>query len=525
MKGKRILRTVSVALSLALVGGLCAACAGNDPGAGKMSIKFWAWGEDSEINAYRALVNKYNEENPDYYVYLEKRPGTDYERSVEQQLAGRTPPDIFYVPEGTVRSWANQGLLADLTSYVESSSAIDLSDMWDSLMPRYQFDAKTFQGGEDKPIWGLPKDLGTMVIFYNETAFKNQGITVISVAESELEAYNEANNLSLPAKAYCTVNGKEYFNNRIAMDWEMMIQLCTKFTKSYNSASPTTYGYYSPWWFNLGWSVGGDGIRYVESNSSEYNGGYYEFSLGDTDKHYIKDGVISTVNSTGATELPSTREAFEFFVSLSNGNNGKYGTVSSISQSYGLTNPVSPVPDEVDGDYTPFYNNQVAMLVQGRYAVPFLRDNCHFDWDAAPLAKHADGIYAGHSTSMCYSIAARASADKKAAAFRFMEYMSGPAGQAELAKSGFNVPNQKSVTNSDAFLKSDRRPFNNAVFAEAAAYQRAGDWMYFPDENWIQQWAPELNNEVRNQRMSLAEFFNKVTDKTNTALKVYTAKR
>ena len=502
-----------------------AACGPQDPGEGKTSIKFWAWGEDSEIEAYRALVNKYNEENPDCYVYLEKRPGTDYARSVEQQLGGRTPPDIFYVPEGTVRDWANKGLLADLTQMIDESEVIELDDFWDSLMPRYQFNAQTLAGGEEEPIWGLPKDLGTTAIFYNETAFVNQGITVISVAEKDLETYNTQNNLSLPAKGYFTVGGKQYFNNRIAMDWEEFIQLCTKFTRTYNPSSPTKYGYGSDWWFNLGWSVGGDCIKFVESSDEAYNGGYYEFALGDTAKHYIKDGVFYDIPIEGATELPSTREAFEFFVSLTNGNVGKYGIVSDISYSYGLTNPVAPIPEEQEGSYTPFYNSQVAMLVQGRFAVPFLRDNCTFDWDAAPLPKHADGVLAGHSTSMCYSIAARASDTQKEAAFKFMEYMSGPEGQAELSKSGFNVPNQKSVTNSDAFLSSDKRPYNNYVFAEAAAYQRAGDWMYFPDENWIQEWSPELNNEVRNQKMSLTEFFNTVTGKANDALKIYARKR
>ena len=43
-----------------------------------------------------------------------------------------------------------------------------------------------------------------------------------------------------------------------------------------------------------------------------------------------------------------------------------------------------------------------------------------------------------------------------------------------------------------------------------------------PDRNWIEStWAPALNNQVRNQKMTLTEFFDTYVKLGNDALQAY----
>lgn len=457
---------------------------------GKISIEFWGWADAMESEIYQAMVDTFNESQDEIWVNYTKKPGGDYERSLVQALGSRNAPDIFYVPEANIKTWVAQGLIADITDFVKKSEIIDLSDIWDSLVQRYSFDKETFRYSEDAPIWGLPKDLGVSVIYYNADAMRAVGITIVSVPEEEITDPSEAH-------GFYEKDGQYYFNNRIAMTWEELVACSKLLTRRYNEKSPTVYGYYDDKWFNYVWSVGGDSLEYVQTDDPAYNGGYYEWVLDRT-----------TPNVIDGKELPSNREAIEFWISLSRGNNSKYG----------LTEPVSPVPTVVTGTYSMFTDAQCAMFVIPRYAVPTFRRDCAFEWDAAPVTKHKDGVPAGYSTAMSYSIAENSS--DKEAAFKFMEYMAGPAGQAELVQYGFNVPTQKSVTHSDAFMVTDKMPLNSAVFAEGAAYEKVGDWMVLPDTAWSDYISFK---DVLNGYKTLDEMIASSKATVNEYLKRYTA--
>lgn len=64
-------------------------------------------------------------------------------------------------------------------------------------------------------------------------------------------------------------------------------------------------------------------------------------------------------------------------------------------------------------------------------------------------------------------------------------------------------------------------PANSRLLAEVSEYERPGDWTYMPDDAWINDWADLLNTQVRNNQMSLDEFFETVTDRVNVTLKRY----
>lgn len=83
------------------------------------------------------------------------------------------------------------------------------------------------------------------------------------------------------------------FNNRIGMNWEEQRNLLKYFTPEYNSSATTEYGFVSEYWFNYGWSVGGDVMG--------YNGTEYDFTLLDDRPNYIVTKDNTVIN--GATYM------------------------------------------------------------------------------------------------------------------------------------------------------------------------------------------------------------------------------
>ena len=61
----------------------------------------------------------------------------------------------------------------------------------------------------------------------------------------------------------------------------------------------------------------------------------------------------------------------------------------------------------------------------------------------------------------------------------------------------------------DAYIASGE-DLNLKIVADAAVYETPGDWWYMPDKVWIDDyWADDLNNQVRNNKMTLQEFFDR----------------
>ncbi len=537
MKTTKAIKTlVSLALCGVFACGM-AACGGrtDDNGvsrAGATEITFWGYGEEDEIAIFRNLVNTFNKAHEgEIYVDYVTKPGTSYYESVEQVLAGNRCPDVVYVGDDVCKSWAINNYIVPLDNYVKNSTVIDLSDMWESGIMRYRYDVETGLSNADSPLWALPKDIGPTVLYYNVGFFEQLGVSIVSVdkedvTEEYVTAYNtehgthftvdqmkrgfwregidNTSSWSVPSA------GEEMlFNNRIAMTWEESENLFKIFTQSYNSKSPSKYGYFTEWWFSYGWSVNGDCIKYDNTANK------WTFSLGDTTKYYCKDGAFSTDASSGGTEVPTMLEAFTKFVQLSQPK------TTDIDGKGTMGLAITPSPNTLNtvGKESYFTTGQVATMVDGRWTVPVYRKVKGLNFDCAPLPVAKGGVEAGHSGSVGFVIAKRSRHQDEA--FKFIEYMSGPEGQAKQAESGFNIPNQKSVSQTEVFLQSDKMPKNSIIFTRAAAFERAGDWNYLSDKLWIDQWADYLNDEVRNGRNNLTDFFNVVTNRTNKVLEGY----
>ncbi len=556
---------------------------------GETTITFWGYGDENELDVFQTLVKQFNEINKGVIKVKYETQGSDgYGEKAKLALRqSKASVDILYVGDSDFKSYAGLGYLEPLDNYLKTSSEVKIEEMWETSVNRFKYDVKTTtQDGPDAHYWGIPKDIGPTVIYYNETYFEDSGVTTISVAAEDLAAFNGGAKDSrgktkaeygiegeVKEKGYFELGGKKYFNNQVPMSWDECVtlsQLVQKEVRSKYSKS-NVYGYFTEWWFNYGWSVGGDCIEYVKTDDAAYNGGYWDFTLMDSTKNYIvadnvtdgftvngnkynageiiewADKLVDTKAAAGSrtirpevleakedgilNELPSQRDAFVEFVRIGQKTTDK---VEDDLYGYGIC----PAPTSLGGDAgktAAFAKGELAMLVDGRWNVVGFREQMDgkYKWDVAPLPQYktydqdgniaVHGVQAGHSGSVALCINAKST--KKNAAWKFAEYIGGKTGQAAQAKSGFAIPSQKDLANSEVFLQSDSNPKNSIVFVRAAEYETPGDWWYLRDKKWIDDWAGVLNGDVRNGKKTLSQF---ETDskyiKTWELLKEYTKK-
>lgn len=106
-----------------------------------------------------------------------------------------------------------------------------------------------------------------------------------------------------------------------------------------------------------------------------------------------------------------------------------------------------------------------AMTTTGHWMVPEYSQITSFAWDVAPLPK---GKNRATSVNCAGLVIAKASKIKDAS-WRFVKYVCGPVGQAELAKLGFACPVLKKIANSDVYLKQ-ATPIAHEIFIDALRY-------------------------------------------------------
>lgn len=602
-----------VLLSLVLGASLLCACGGNT-GSGTGTVKFWVYGDESELEIYTLMTEEFNKtygKENDITVDISTKPPGNYESLIQTVSTSKSGPDVFLVIEDNFKKWINMGFLADMTSYLDAVTDIDISDVYATTVDRLRYNIDKNTSNADDPLYGLPLDTKPSAIYYNETMFEKAGIIVISVDEENMDAWNKGeiadnrgkkksdfpklSNVTVPKKGYYRSKNPYttdtgfimpasdevlVFNNRIAMNWDEVEDLAMIFTpaEQYNPEAGTKfgtdYGFFTEWWFNYGWSVGGDCLTdlsgegdwnfslldaspnyYVAQDGfkGEYSGKTYV--KGDTLSHLdkydvpagqlmeaddeggytyngnkigIRAAVTAAAESGALIALPSTREAFTRYLKLG------AETDADIEGEGGLGISPNPLTFSTRTRMNYFYSGKMAMLVDYSSYMATVSEQAEkrgFKWDVAPLVVYKQyvdpldpdcdetvvvGKKAGQSNSK--AMVSRVNAQNKEAAAKFMKWMASKSGQAIRAEHG-HFPNQSSLIASVKF--PGYAPANVKAFSEALNWQGAGDWWYMPDYEWINVWAVPLNSEVRNGKITYDAWKADAVKATNKRLKLY----
>ncbi len=307
------------------------------------TIVFWYYGDLETENTIKAMVDKYNKtagKEAGIEVMSTAYAESGYIQQIQNNATVKAGPDVFYAWDRLFKQWTRAGITADMTGYANEAIAngeLDLDAMWTSTVDRFRYNKTLNISEENAPIYGLPIDTSPTGLYYNRTAMEQAGVKVISVPEDKMDEWNAGTytdrlgknkaahgiTVDVPAKGYFRDDDGTrllederswlkpdrgtllVFNDQIAMSWSEIEDLAFLLTKSWNVNSATDYGFYTEWWFNYGWSVGGDCVVDISNNGS------WVYAHGDRSANYIvAEGKTYTGKITG--KVYQAGETLEF---------------------------------------------------------------------------------------------------------------------------------------------------------------------------------------------------------------------
>ena len=112
-----------------------------------VTLSGWSAGTD-EDNLLQQVIAAFEKSHPSIKVNYSVING-DYSTAMTARFAARNPPDVFYVDSSVAPTWAAQGVLQPLNSYIKSSEVQHLG-----VLPE---PAERLQGRE--PDLRLPEGL------------------------------------------------------------------------------------------------------------------------------------------------------------------------------------------------------------------------------------------------------------------------------------------------------------------------------------------------------------------------------
>lgn len=546
-------------------------------------------------DAYKEMVETYNNgQGVTDGVYVQMRDSSGAIAGLDSALRSNYQYDVLQLNDDEFKTLAMQGgnFFVALDDYL--TDEVKASMQWDqipeALVNRFRMNTTPSEGGkylagEGTTLLAIPNGSDPQVLYYNKQILTDCGINIVSVPESELEAYNSENGASLQPHGYAeykeapfegALSGKneagefvyKVFNECIAMNWEEQRCLTRAFQKQYGYA----YGYMSEWWFNYGFSVGGDCVGWDEAS------GQYKLTLTDKQPGYLAltDITVNGVNyakgevltyesklflNNNASELaalegkvyqmPSQYDAILEFTRLGvpadkQADTGLYGYGIAPSTTANRTARFTSGTDcpflieyfSQAQSFKGILGDKLGMTMPAQYR-EYVGGSTYEKGGTEYLkviGETYDGeVYTGElkvengtpivgeaataSEGSGFFIPGNTKNQNYDAAVKFVTWAAGPEGQKILAKGNKLVPNQTSYGLNEYADSADRIVPNMWAGAYMAQEADIGDYTYFTSLTWITEWSMAFNSSVREGAMTLSDFIVQKQEAADTGLR------
>jgi len=148
----------------------------------KSEIEFMGWGGDTEKAVFQKLIDEYTKKYPNKKVKYTVVPTGEYYQKLDTLVAAKKTPDVFYAGGAHFNKLVSSDLLLNMDSLVETSSAVDVNNVWKQGLDRYRYDGSVVGAGS---LYGLPKDVGPWAFAYNKDLFDKAGLPYPSAKAGE----------------------------------------------------------------------------------------------------------------------------------------------------------------------------------------------------------------------------------------------------------------------------------------------------------------------------------------------------
>lgn len=131
-------------------------------------ISFMVFGDPAEYNAYKELVDRFNNSQSEVLVQLTHVPSpAEYRMRLATEFAAGKPPDITLMNYRRIVEFAAGGLLEPIEPFLNNSDLIEKDDFYPVAIEAFTW------GGE---LVCLPQNISSLVIYYNQDLFDEAGI-------------------------------------------------------------------------------------------------------------------------------------------------------------------------------------------------------------------------------------------------------------------------------------------------------------------------------------------------------------
>lgn len=122
--------------------------------------------EQKVYEELNALVNEQLKDKGISATY-DPAPNQGYFEKLKTELAAGNAPDIFWIGGVELADFVATGQILDLKPLVDADTAFDIGVFYPNVIEQLTRDGK---------LYGLPRDISTMVVYYNEDMFKAAGL-------------------------------------------------------------------------------------------------------------------------------------------------------------------------------------------------------------------------------------------------------------------------------------------------------------------------------------------------------------
>ncbi|MEV0380343.1 sugar ABC transporter substrate-binding protein [Nonomuraea sp. NPDC050643] len=146
---------------------LASACGGGEQagtGAGtqdKVTLSYGVW-DATQQAVMQELGAEFTKTHPNVAIDVQLTPWADYWTKMKAAVTGGAAPDVFWMNGPNFQLYASNGVIKPIEEQVDTS-----------VYPKGLVDLYTYEG----KLYGLPKDMDTVGVWYNKTLFEAAKVT------------------------------------------------------------------------------------------------------------------------------------------------------------------------------------------------------------------------------------------------------------------------------------------------------------------------------------------------------------
>ena len=151
---------------------MIARVARRDAGDARVVLRIVHWGDPNEGQIMADLVSAFEHDHPGIRVERIHVNQGDFDSKLKTMFASGGPPDLFYLKPESLPEMADMRLVRPLDA---DFGPAELDRFFPKLVEVFRYDGK--QGGAG-PLYGIPKDFSTSVMYVNLDLFDRAGVPV-----------------------------------------------------------------------------------------------------------------------------------------------------------------------------------------------------------------------------------------------------------------------------------------------------------------------------------------------------------